>query len=75
MYSFERYLIRCLSVKCELYSEMMVSETLLYSVYGEDILEYGVVVELEVALINASILLFASWVAEILIALVRQRRW
>lgn len=32
-----------MSVKCELYSEMIVSETLLYSVYGEDILEYGCV--------------------------------
>ena len=38
--SFERFLIRCLSAKCELYSEMMVSETLLFSSYSEDILEY-----------------------------------
>lgn len=38
---FERFLLRQLSYKCILYSEMFVAETLMYSRYTDDIIEFA----------------------------------
>ena len=37
---FERFMLRQLSYKCILYSEMFVAETLMYSRYTDDIIEF-----------------------------------
>ena len=38
--SFQRYFMRQLTRKCTLYSEMVVAETILFSRYTDDIIEY-----------------------------------
>ena len=41
---FERFMLRQLSYKCILYSEMFVEETLMYSRYTDDIIEFAFLV-------------------------------
>ena len=41
---FERFMLRQLSYKCILYSEMFVAETLMYSRYTDDIIEFSFLV-------------------------------
>ena len=38
-FSFQRYMMRQLTRRCTLYSEMFVAETLIYSRYTDDIIE------------------------------------
>lgn len=39
-YRFQRYMMRCLTKKTTLYTEMYVAETILFSRYTDDIIEY-----------------------------------